>query len=169
VYLPVRADLEQWMVSGISVAARLVPLARAYPEALADVAQALRWVDLALDEDPTSRDVVELAATTFGRAKRFGGTERMLAELVYETPDRAAGHERAARVWESLGRGREACVSILRAARWRDVPEDPTWRAAIACARAQPGVADPREIRDYVLARTAPADRAAVAAALDAP
>jgi tetratricopeptide (TPR) repeat protein len=169
VYLPVRANLDRWMVSGVSVTARLVPLARAYPEALADLPQALRWIDLALDEDPTSPDVRELAATTFGRAKRFGGTERMLAELVYETPDRAAGHERAARVWEGLGRGREACVSWLRAARWRDLPDDPTWRTAIACARANPGVADPREIRDYVLARAAPADRAAVAAALDAP
>jgi tetratricopeptide (TPR) repeat protein len=169
VYPPVRADLDRWMVTGASVAARLVPVARAHPETMEDLSKALRWVDLALDEDPTSPDVLELAAVTFGRARRFGGTERMLVELVYQTPDRAAGHERAARVWEGLGRGREACVSWLRAARWRDVPDDPTWRTAIACARANPGVADPREIRDYVLARAAPARRAAVAEALDAP
>jgi tetratricopeptide (TPR) repeat protein len=169
VYPPVRADLDRWMVTGASVAARLVPVSRAYPETLSDVSRTLRWLDLALDEDPTSPDVLELAALTFGRAKRFGGTERMLAELVYQSPDRAAGHERAARAWEGLGKGREACVSWLRAARWRDVPDDPTWRTALTCARAHPGVADPREIRDYVLARATPTQRASVAAALDAP
>lgn len=168
-YLPVRSDLERWMVSGASVVARLLPLARAYPEALEDLSSVLRWIDLALDEDPTSPDLLELAAVSFGRAGRFGGTERMLAELVYETPDRAAGLERAARTWERLARPREACVQWLRAARWRDEPEDPTWRTAITCARRAPGVADAREIRDYVLARATPSRRAAVATALDAP
>jgi hypothetical protein len=169
VYMPIRSDLPRWMVSGASVSARLVPLARAYPESLDDLPLALHWVDLALDEDSMSPDLLEVAALTFGRARRFGGTERMLAELVYATPDRAAGFERAARTWERLDRPRDACVNWLRAARWRDDPEDPTWRTGITCARRLPGIADPAEIRAYVLARAVPTRRAALSLTLDAP
>jgi hypothetical protein len=42
------------------------------------------------------------------------------------------------------------------------------WRTAIACARKQPGVADWKEIRGYVLGRARPDRRAALAATLDA-
>jgi hypothetical protein len=166
--MPAPADLPGWLVSGPTVEGRFLPLARAHPEMLADASGVARLVDLMLAEDPTSTEVLELAAATFGRLGRFGGTERMLGELVYQTPDRAAGLARAARVWEHLGRTREACVQWLRAARWRDDAEDPTWHTALACARREPGVADWREIRAYVIARARPDRRAAITATLDA-
>ena len=162
------ADLEHWLLGGPTLSARLLPLARARPDVLDDVDRAVGWVDLLLAEDDLSPDVLELAALVFGRAGRFGGTERMLMELTYATPDRAAGLARAARVWERLGRAREACVQWIRSARWRDQPDDPTWRTAITCARREPGVADWRELRGYVLARARPDQRAALAASLDA-
>ena len=89
----------------------------------------------AADEDPTSPDVLELAALVFGRARRLGGTERMLMELAYHTPDRASGLARGAAVWDPSGRPREACAQWLNAARWRDDPEDPS------CARRSPAPA----------------------------
>ena len=111
--------------------------------------------------------MLELAALVFGRAARLGGTERMLMELVYATPDRAEGLARCAAVWERLGRAREACAQWMRAAKWRDDAEDPTWRKAISCARRDPGAGDWREIRGYVLSRARPERRAALAATLD--
>ncbi len=75
------ADLERWVLGGPALSARLVPLAAAFPAILDDVPRALRWADLLLDEDPSSPDVLELVAPIFGRAGRFGGTERMLMEL----------------------------------------------------------------------------------------
>jgi tetratricopeptide (TPR) repeat protein len=161
------ADFGQWLLEGPTLTARLLPLAAARPEVLDDVGRDVWWVDLLLAEDDASPDVLEFAALVFGRAGRFGGTERMLMELTYATPDRAAGLARAAGVWTRLGRSREACVQWIRAARWRDEPEDPTWRTAIACARREPGVADWREIRSYVLGRAPPDRRAALAATLD--
>jgi hypothetical protein len=125
-------------------------------------------VDLLLGEDETSPEILELAALVFGRAARFGGTERMLMELAYATPDRADGLARGAAVWERLGRTREACAQWMRAAKWRDDAEDPTWRIAISCARRDPGAGDWREIRGYVLSRARPERRSAVAATLDA-
>ena len=56
-----------------------------------------------------------------------------------------------------------------RAARWRDDPEDPTWRKAIACARRDPGAGDWREIRNYVISRAGPERRASLAAELATP
>ena len=103
----------------------------------------------------------------WGRAGRLGGTERMLMELVYHSPDRAAGIARGAAVWERLGRPREACAQWIRAARWRDDPEDPVWRKAIACARRDPGAGDAKAIRDYVISRARPERRDAIAAELD--
>jgi hypothetical protein len=111
--------------------------------------------------------VRELSAFVFGRARRFGGTERMLMELAYYSPDRAAGLARGARVWDRLGRSREACAQWIRAARWRDDPEDPAWRQAVSCSRRDPGAGDWQAIRAYVLARAAVDRRAAIAAALD--
>jgi tetratricopeptide (TPR) repeat protein len=165
---PLPPGLDHWVLGGLTISGRLLPLVKARPEVLDDVARAVGWVDLLLAEDDLWPDVLELAAFVFGRAARFGGTERMLGELVYATPDRAQGLARGAAVWEHLGRPREACAQWLRAARWRDDPDDPTWRTAISCARAQPGVADWKEIRGYVLGRASPARRAALAASLDA-
>jgi tetratricopeptide (TPR) repeat protein len=166
---PIPADLPGWLLGGLTVEGRLFPLLRAHPEILDDAPAAVGWVDLMLDEDETSPEVLELAAVVFGRAHRFGGTERMLMEMTFATPDRAAALARGAVIWERLGRTRDACASWIRAARWRDDPEDPTWRTAIACARRDPGAGNWRDIRDYVLARARPDRRAALAAALDAP
>jgi hypothetical protein len=166
---PLPASLDAWMLAGVTVEGRLLPLVVTHPEILDDLPRALGWVDILLGEDPTSPEILELAAMVFGRAQRFGGTERMLMELTYATPDRAVGLARGAAVWARLGRVREACAQRLRAARWRDDPEDPEWRAAISCARRDPGVADWRQIRTYVLTRARPDRRAALAAALDAP
>jgi hypothetical protein len=127
-----------------------------------------KWVDMMLTEDPTSTDVLELVSLIFGRAGRFGGTERMLMELAYYTPDRAAGLARGAAIWERLGRTREACAQWIRAARWRDDPEDPIWREAVGCTHRDPGAGDWRAIRQYVLDRAAPDRREAIAASLDA-
>jgi hypothetical protein len=160
-------DVGAWVLGGVALSARLPPLVAAFPAVLDDVPRAVGWADLLLAEDPTSPDVRALVALIFGLAGRWGGTERMLMELAYYSPDRAAGLGRGAVVWERLGRGREACAQWIRAARWRDDPADPTWIKAVACARRDPGAGDWREIRSYVLER-APADRrAAIAAALD--
>jgi hypothetical protein len=162
-------DLEGWVLGGPALSARLLPLVAAFPAVLDDGPRALRWAEILLDEDPSSPDVLELVALVFGRAGRLGGTERMLMELTFHSPDRAAGLARGAAVWERLGRPREACAQWIRAARWRDEAADPTWRKAIACARKDPGAGDWREIRAYVLERARPEDRAALATTLDAP
>jgi hypothetical protein len=161
------AALDGWLMAGALLSARLLPLAAASPDILDGGPRSLAWAELLLSEDPTSPDVRDVVAVIFGRAGRFGGTEHMLTELAYYTPDRAAGFARGAAVWERLGRTREACAQWVRAARWRDDPADPTWRRAITCARRDPGAADWREIRDYVLARARPERREAIAAELD--
>jgi hypothetical protein len=161
------ADVEAWVLGGAALSTRLLPLVAAFPAILDDVPRAVRWADLLLDEDPSSPDVLELAAIIFGRDGRFGGTERMLMELAYHTPDRAAGLARGATVWERVGRPREACAQWIRAARWRDEPEDALWVKAVSCARRDPGAGDWQEIRAYVLGRALPERREAVAAALD--
>jgi len=161
------ADVEGYVLGGASLSARLLPLVAAFPWLLDDKTRALSWAELLLAEDPTSPDVLEVVALIFGRVGRFGGTDRMLMELAYYTPDRAAGIARGAAVWDRLGRTREACAQLIRAARWRDDPEDPVWRTALACARRDPGAGDPRAIRDYVVGRARPERRVAVAAELD--
>jgi hypothetical protein len=161
------ADVDAWVLGGPALSTRLLPLAAAYPAILDDLPRALRWAELLLDEDPSSPDVLELVATIFGRAGRFGGTDRMLMELAYHTPDRAAGLARGAVVWQRVGRPREACAQWIRAARWRDQPEDPLWLKAITCARNDPGAGSWQDIRAYVLGRARPEQRTALAAALD--
>jgi len=161
------ADIDGYVLAGASLSARLLPLVAAFPWLLDDQTRALSWAELLLAEDPTSPDVLELVALIFGRAGRGGGTERMLMELAYHSPDRAAGIARGATVWDRLGRPREACAQWIRAARWRDDPEDPVWRNAIACARSDPGAGDAKAIRDYVVSRARPERRDAIAAALD--
>jgi hypothetical protein len=166
---PLPRDLEQWVLGGASLSARLLPLLATHPELLQPDARARLWVDLLVSEDPTSPDVQEVAALVDGLARRFGGAERKLLDLVFYSPDRYQGMVRTAVVWERVGRLRDACVQRVRAARWRDDPEDPMWRAAIACTRHDPGAGDWRGIRQYVIERAPPDRRAAVAASLDAP
>jgi hypothetical protein len=161
-------DVAQWVLAGPSLSARLLPLVNAFPWLLDDLPRALGWSELLLGEDPTSPDVLEVVALIFGKDGRFGGTERMLMEMTYYTANRAAGLARGAVVWERVGRPREACAQWIKAARWRDDPEDPSWRKALFCARRDPGAGDWREIRAYVLSR-APVDRRPeLAAELDA-
>jgi hypothetical protein len=161
------ADVDAYVLAGASLSGRLLPLVAVFPWLLDHQTRALSWAELLLAEDPTSPEVLELVALIFGRAGRTGGTERMLMELAYHSPDRAVGLARGAMVWERLGRPREACAQWIRAARWRDDPEDPVWRAAIVCARRDPGAGDAKAIRDYVLGRARPERREAIAAALD--
>ena len=161
------SDIDRWVLGGPTLAGRLLPLAAARPAILDDLPRALRWADILLEEDPTSPEVLELVALIFGRAGRFGGTDRMLTEVTFHTPDRAAGLANGAAVWEQLGRPREACAQWIRAARWRDEPTDPLWLKAISCARKDPGAGSWQEIRAYVLARARPEQRDALAAALD--
>ena len=165
---PLPADLGAWVLSSPALSTRVLPLVVAAPWVLDDQPRALRWADLLLDEDPSSPDVLALAALIFGRAGRLGGTERMLMELAFHTPDRASGLARGAEIWERVGRPREACAQWIRAARWRDEPADPLWLKAIACARRDPGAADWREIRAYVLDRAPADEREDLAAQLDA-
>jgi len=161
------ADVDSYVLAGASLSGRLLPLVTAFPWLLDHQTHALSWAELLLAEDPTSPDVLELVALIFGRAGRTGGTERMLMEMAYHSPNRAAGMARGATVWERLGRPREACAQWIRAARWRDDPEDPVWRNAVDCARRDPGAGDAKAIRDYVLSRARPERRDAIAAALD--
>jgi len=161
------ADVDAWVLGSPALSTRLLPLVAAFPAVLDDGPRALRWADLLLEEDPSSPDVLELVATIFGRAGRFGGTERMLTELTFYTPDRAAALARGAIVWERLGRPREACAQWIRAARWRDQPEDGLWIRAIDCTRRDPGAGSWQEIRAYVLARARPEERATLAVVLD--
>jgi hypothetical protein len=162
------ADVEGWVYAGPALSTRLLPLVAAFPSVLDDVPRALGWAEILLAEDPTSPDVLELVASIFGRAKRFGGTERMLMELTYHSPDRATGLARGAVVWERLGRPREACAQWIKAARWRNQADDPAWRKAVACAQRDPGAGDWRSIREYALGLASPERREALAAELDA-
>lgn len=173
--LPPPSSLNDWVLATPALSTRVLPLAVAAPWVLDDLPRALRWADLLLDEDPSSPDVLALVAEIFGRAGRFGGTERMLGELEFHTPDRASGLARGAEVWERVGRPREACAQWIRAARWRDRPEDPSWSTlglplwmkAISCARRDPGAGDWQEIRAYLLDRAPAEERDQIAAALD--
>jgi tetratricopeptide (TPR) repeat protein len=161
------ADVDAYVLEGAALSSRLLPVVAAHPWLLDHQTRALAWAETLLAEDPTSPDVLELVAVIWGRARRFGGTERILMELAYHSPDRAAGIGRGAAVWDRVGRPREACAQWIRAARWRDDPEDPVWRTAVACARRDPGAGDSKAIRDYVVNRARPERRAAIAAELD--
>jgi hypothetical protein len=173
--LPPPAQLSAWVMSTPALSTRVLPLVVAAPWVLDDRPRALWWAELLLDEDPSSPDVLALVAEIFGRAGRFGGTERMLAELTFHTPDRASGLARGAEIWERVGRPREACAQWIRAARWRDQLDDPSWPTlglplwmkAVSCARRDPGAGDWREIRSYVLDRASVDEREEIAAALD--
>ncbi|HXI59279.1 MAG TPA: hypothetical protein VNO55_24600, partial [Polyangia bacterium] len=165
--IPAAADLDRWVLGGPSLSRRLLPLLAASPELLTPSERTRHWSALLLAEDPTSPDVEEVAALIDGLGARWGGVERKLTDMIFFTPDRFDGFLRAAAVWQRVGRPREACVDRVRAARWRDDPEDPTWRDAIACTRGDPGAGDWRAIRQYVLDRAPEDRRQALAALLD--
>ncbi len=165
---PLPKDLGAWVLGAPALSTRALPLVVANPWVLDDQPRALRWAELLLDEDPSSPDALALVALIFGRAGRFGGTERMLTELAFYTPDRASALARGAEIWERVGRPREACAQWIKAARWRDEPADPLWVKAISCAKHDPGAGDWQEIRAYVLERSPPAERDDIAAQLDA-
>src|SRR6185369_1192155 len=105
------AALDDWVVGAASISTRLLPLLEAPARHLvpgsSDPAAALlapgersrRWVELLLEEDPTSPDVLEIAAVVDALAGRIGGSERKLLDLVYFTPDRYQGMVRAAGIW----------------------------------------------------------------------
>ena len=164
---PPGVDPERWAMGGPTLSRRLLPLLAARPDLLAPGEQSRAWALALQAEDPTSPAVHEATALIDGLAGRFGGVERKLTDLVYYSPDRYDGFLRAATVWDRVGRPRDACVLRVRAARWRDDPEDALWRDAIACTRGDPGAGDWRAIRQYVLDRAPPARRDAVAAFLD--
>jgi hypothetical protein len=159
--------LGDWAVGAASVSFRLLPVLGARADLLAPGERSRAWSDLLLDEDPTAPEVLALTAVIDGLAGRTGGTERKLTDLVYFTPDRYQGLVRAAAIWERVGQARRACASWLRAARWRDEPEDPAWRRAIACTRRDPDAGDFRAITAYVLQRAPAERRAALAVELD--
>ncbi|MEA2696417.1 MAG: hypothetical protein QOI66_688, partial [Myxococcales bacterium] len=165
--VPAAADLDRWVLGGPSLSRRLLPLLAASPDLLAPGDRTRHWSALLLAEDPTSPEVAEVTALIDGLGRRFGGVERKLTDMIYYTPDRFDGFLRAAAVWQRVERPREACVQRVRAARWRDDPEDPTWRDAIACTRGDPGAGDWRAIRQYVLDRAPEEKREALAASLD--
>ena len=155
------------MLGGPSLAARLLPLVAVRRRCSTIRPRALRWMDLLLAEDPTSPDVLELAALVFGRARRYGGTERMLMELAYTRPI-------ARRAWPAARRSGIAWAGRARPARSGSAPHagatTPRIRSGarrIACARRDPGAGNWREIRGYVLGRAKPERREALAAALD--
>ena len=71
-------DVDGYVLQGATLSARLLPLVNRFPWLLDHQTRAQAWAELLLAEDPTSPDVLELVALIWGRARRFGGTERML-------------------------------------------------------------------------------------------
>ena len=105
-----------------------------------------RWAELLLEEDPTSPDVLELVALIFGRAGRFGGTERMLTELTFTRPTARPGLARGPHLGAARARARGLRAVDPRRPLARRA-DDPLWLKAISCARRTraPGLAgDPR-------------------------
>ena len=160
--------LDRWVLGAAAVSFRLLPLLQRTPALLAPGPRSRTWSELLLQEDPTSPDVLEIAAVIDGLADRIGGAERKLTDLVYFTPDRYQGLVRAAQIWRRVGQARLSCEAWVRAARWGDAVDDPAWRRAIDCTRADPGAGDWRAIRRYVLDRAPENRREAIAATLDA-
>jgi len=130
---------------GPTLARALLPAAAAFPRLLDPGPRSRLWAERLLAEDPTSPDSLELAALIDARAGRKGGAEQKLGDLVFFSVDRAAGYERAARVWEQVGDVRRACWAWDRATRVAPA-DDPRWCSLLACARHDPGGADADQI-----------------------
>lgn len=128
--------------TGPTLARALLPAAAAFPQLLAPGPRSRLWAQRLLAEDPTSPDSQELAALIDARAGRLGGAEQRLADMVFFSVDRAAGYERAARVWSQVGDTRRECWAWDHATRVGPI-DDPRWCRLLACARRDPGAADP--------------------------
>jgi len=135
--------------TGPTLARALIPLAAAFPRLLDPGPRSRLWAERLLAEDPTSPDSLEVAALIDARAGRMGGAEQRLGDLVFFSIDRAAGYERAARVWEQVGDVRRACWAWDRAMRVAPA-DDPRWCSLLACARHDPGGADPDQIAAHI-------------------
>jgi len=131
--------------TGPTLARALLPAATAYPQLLAPGPRARLWAQRLLAEDPTSPDSLEVAALIDARAGRLGGAEQKLADLVFFSLDRAAGYERAARVWNQVGDVRRECWAWDHATRIGPA-DDPRWCGLLACARRDPGGVDPNAV-----------------------
>lgn len=135
--------------TGPTLARALLPAAVVYPQLLAPGPRSRLWAQRLLAEDPTSPDSLEVAALIDARAGRLGGAEQKLGDLVFFSVDRAAGHERAARVWNQVGDVRRECLAWDHATRVGPA-DDPRWCKLLACARRDPGGADPNAIATYI-------------------
>ena len=145
---PTDADL----FSGPTLAARLVPAARRFPELLAPSARTRMWAERLLAEDPTAPDSLEVAAMIEARAGRTDSAARKLEDLFFYSVDRARGAARSARVWEQVGQGRRACASLENAAR-SGAFDDSRWCEFVTCAERTPGSSDPVVARRFVTER----------------
>ena len=143
---PAPAD---YLDGGPTLARVLLPAARAYPQILEPGPRSEAWSEKLVAEDPSGPDSLELAAEIDVRARRFGGAARKLEALVFFSSDRAAGHERAARVWESAGRNREACAAWLHATRVGAV-DDPRWCGLLACVKRDPGAGNAAAVASHL-------------------
>jgi tetratricopeptide (TPR) repeat protein len=146
--------VEDWLLGGTTLARGLLPLVESFPQLLAPGPRSRAWAEWLTAEDPTAPDSLEVAARIDAAAGRLGGAERKLVDLVYYSPDRAAGHARAAEIWQRVGQGRRACAAWERAARLGP-PDDPRWCEVLACVRRDPGAGDAEAIARYLGARGA--------------
>lgn len=132
---------DDFLDGGPTLARRLIPAARAFPHLLDPNPRSRAWAERLVNEDPQAPDSLELAAMIDARAGREGGAARKLSDLVYFSRDRAAGYERAARVWQQVGRTRMECVAWNHATRVGPI-DDPRWCELLACVKRDPGVGD---------------------------
>lgn len=138
--------------SGPTLARALLPVAAAHPEVLAPGPRSRLWAKRLVAEDPTSPDSLEVAALIEARAGRMGGAEQRLGDLVFYSPDRAAGFARAARVWEQVGDVRRACAAWDHATRVGP-RDDPRWCELLACVKRDPGVGSAAQVAAYIRER----------------
>jgi hypothetical protein len=143
---------DDMLFAGPTLARALLPLVDVYPQLTAPSPRSRQWADRLVAEDPVSTDSLEVAALIDARAGRADGAARKLTDLVFYSPDRADGYERAARVWERAGQGRRACLAWERATHF-GIPDDPRWCQLLACTRRERGAADAAAIETFVRGR----------------
>jgi len=137
---------------GPTLARVLLPLARAFPQILEPGPRSRLWSEQLLAEDSRAPDSLEVAALIDALAGRFGGAERKLRELVFFSRDRAAANERAAHVWQVVGRSRQECTAWKHATRVGAV-DDPRWCELLACVKRDPGAGDAATVAAHIRAR----------------